>query len=192
MAGAHDNWSYLRELDLQRFVDRMRRKGLLATLPSDAQFVAYCTPYSMSRTYTRCLAEQGFHWQAISSDEPDDWNIPDTDRPAAAEALYRCRVMHPYHPGFDQDDTPERLHRLYDYYVGTLCPCLERLGHNPGPIPTYEYFEAHRGRRTEWSPYALIEWRLGGGAYTSEDRQTLEDLYEQCPPVPDPDVLFDA
>lgn len=175
------DWELERESQLEARRLLLKERGLLESVPTDVAFVRFISPDEEPRVYSQVLRERGFDWMAIQSDDASQWELPDEQKEAAAEALFRCYAMYPVHPGYYLPLAERQIRVLYDYYVETLAPCLRERGYDPGPIPSWEYFAAHYGKQSEWSPYALIEER-------HLDASQLN--IEECPRNPPIDRLF--
>lgn len=176
-SGEWPDWDAERRSSLQRRVNQLQACGLLPSPPEDVNFIRYVGPDEVDDLYLRELRRHGIAASDVGSLDPADWDCPEPQLEAAAGVLFRCWVQYPIHPGYDHlPFTSVQLRALYDYYVESLSPCLLAAGHDPGPVPPYEYFAAHVDTSTAWSPYALITSKL---LWSGRDEE-LRALRRRC------------
>jgi hypothetical protein len=125
--------------------------------PSDASFTRFIEPSDYGRVLAECVREQGF-----AADETFDGGVaygevPDDQRVALAEAIYRCEVAYPVHPRHLTRPANEGdLRREYDYQVNEVLPCLHAEGYDVEPPPTWEVFR-DSDPSARWHPYAHVD-----------------------------------
>jgi hypothetical protein len=186
MTGAHDetDWDALRDAELARHIESMREQGFDRPLPADVEFVRYIGPDEYGRVHAQCFRDHGIDAEetfggGISFERvPDD--LPGRER-LLQEAEYRCMVMYPVHPRYRQPLTPAQIRVIYDYYIGSLVPCLRRRGYQVEDPPEWETFLARFGTSQDWTPYQFL---------TQPSMEEWQAINEACPRFPRTSAIY--
>lgn len=123
-----------------------------------------------------CLAEMGHH---VVPDANGSWSVK--GGPGSEPyflAFYTCEAMYPLHPKFSAPMTDAKITRLYDYFLNSLKPCLEREGYEVPPAPSLQRFQEAYRTDGGWFIYA-------GVADASVGPEELARINRVCPQVPE-------
>ena len=128
-----------------------------------------------------CLRRQGATGVSVSSD-----GTIGVDRSATLStsaqlenqdiALYTCSVEYPRRDVYDSFLSDSQIGGLWDYYVGSLQPCLTLSGHEVSQAPTRARFIASYYDDTPWNPYRGISY--------ASPRSGDRDILKRCPANP--------
>ncbi len=135
------------------------------------------SPEEQPHVQASCMTDQGFPPRSDGA-----FYAPNEQAAAMHMALYKCTAEYPLDEKYVRPLSDGQLKVVYDYYVGTLAPCLRAQGHDVGAPPTLDTFQSTAGTAAEYSPYA----QLGGDVTDVE----LQALAQDCPALPPADVLY--
>jgi hypothetical protein len=172
---ASTEWDALRDELIASRGAQLLRDGLLDSLPTDAQFVRYLDPGEWAEVRAQCLLDQGFHADATPDGGLIFRDYPEEQQKPLHEATYRCDVMYPVHPVYEQQLDDGQLTLLYDYYLDALRPCLEAEGFDIAEPPSLETFIDSYYRDGSWNPYSSVP---------SLPLEEWYRLQEECPQTP--------
>lgn len=123
-----------------------------------------------------CLAEMGHH---VEPDANGSWSVQ--GGPGSEPyfvAFYTCEAMYPVHPKYIAPMTDAKITRLYDYYLNSLKPCLEREGYTVPPAPSLQRFRETYRTDGGWFIHA-------GVADAAIGTEELARINRVCPQVPE-------
>ncbi len=152
-----------------------------ATRP-EAERVRFISPDEWAQVQVDCLNGEGFRAEASSDGGlAPSAQIPEAQMEGYAIARYICTVKYPFDPKYLAPISPEQIDLVYDYYVDTLIPCLEREGYPVDDPPSRALFRDTYETEDRWMPYEVLlgssqsEWDRVGGI---------------CPQMPSASYLF--
>jgi hypothetical protein len=123
-----------------------------------------------------CLAEMGHH---VEPDANGSWSVQ--GGPGSEPyflAFYTCDAMYPVHPKYNAPMTDAKITQLYDYFLNSLKPCLEREGYTVPPAPSLQRFQETYRTDGGWLIYA-------GVADAAISMEELARINRVCPQVPE-------
>ena len=144
------------------------------TEPPEVDVVRWIDRSEESSALADCLTSEGFAATATEDGGMESEFTVDQE-PAYNLALYTCTARFPVRAWVEEIPDDEGIREIYDYFTGTVVPCLQREGADVGDVPTWDTF---RGTFMSgaWSPYAALV----------EARTLTPELVSACPEHPQP------
>ncbi len=145
--------------------------------PPEVAPVKYVTLETQDAHIKACMSEQGF--------EPDSegaYGAPTGQMTVLNTALYVCSASYPLEDKYERPYSIEQKRIIYDYFVGSLVPCLTEHGFTPPEAPSFETFLATAGTAEEYNPFQV--------ALATADAETVERVAAECPLLPPTSELF--
>lgn len=126
-----------------------------------------------------CLQREGYSQVTVGPTGGVSYEgIADSQMQAFQVAQFTCSMQYPVDPKYFQPLTEEILTRLYDYSVGELTQCVERLGYEVSAAPSL---------RTFIDSYSTDPWSPFGDALMQANEQGADAtirLFDECPQEP--------
>lgn len=176
-------WEELYEAEMEAVAQRYEQDTGQPP-PEDAEFIRFIDATEYGRVRASCAREYGFEAEETFDGGVAYGQVPEEQRSAFAEAIYRCDVGYPVHPRYLAPPTEEMLRRSYEYHVNEVVPCLIAEGYEVPPVPSWETYRSGRSGDNEaggWHPYTLVN------APSEEEWQRIN---ETCPQNLPPEELF--
>ena len=144
--------------------------------PPEVTPVKYVTLETQDAHVNACMSEQGF--------EPDSegmYGAPTGQMTVLNTTLYVCAASYPLEDKYERPYSIEQKRIIYDYFVGSLVPCLTEHGFTPPEAPSFETFLATAGTAEEYLPFRVL---------AAADAATFERVSAECPLMPPTEELF--
>lgn len=101
----------------------------------------------------QCIEELGYPATARDDGGISFGSTPDAQAEQQNVASYTCRVRYPIDPAYSLPPTDDEIAYLYDYYRGTLVPCLSERGYEIDMPSKGTFVELAKVQGVPWSPY---------------------------------------
>jgi hypothetical protein len=165
--------------------DAERSKGLFV-LDYDIEPIRAVSPNEVGPVRGACLQHRGID-VTIGSDGSSLYfqGIPQEQQERLQEEQAICKALYPLDDAYSGPLNEEELGRLYDFYVGSLVPCLEAEGYSGFEPPSLDTYVESYGTESEWMPYTDIIHLVD--AMSEGKRQAL---FGNCPQAPSSEYLF--
>jgi hypothetical protein len=137
--------------------------------------VRYVSPAESAQVRVDCLLEQGFPDAHVTDDGGSTGGvIPEAQEEAFGVASYVCALRYPMDPAYSEPLTVDQLSELYDYYVGTLTPCIESRNIPVSEPPSRTAF-IDNYQHDPWTPYLDTVGAVD---------QQMNGIFSECPQWP--------
>jgi len=154
-------------------------EDLHITNPPKVALVRYVTSDKEMESMRRsCMAEQG--WPLSPGGAAV---VPNGQMGAYNLAAYTCMAKYEFNPAMARPWTQEQQDIVYDYWVNTEIPCIQKHGYTVTGLPSRDVFHA-KYNLNDWGGWAPL------GNVSPDPGRDGDKLQEDCPETPPFNVLY--